>query len=136
MSDFEWDLERVINETRSALTDKTLPGENFDALDLSYITQELLDHYREHAEEKDVSSCKTHSKENNVACYWGNNWAIIGPNNRWAYQNNSSSKKCDPVTTACLCGSGSSWKVTAYRVTSRYCANGKKNPRMAWARPN
>jgi hypothetical protein len=134
-SDFEWSLEKVIEETRKALTENALPGEKNDDLDLSYITQELLDHYRENAKEKNVNACDDAQNKPNVACFWGNNWVIIGPNNRWSYQNNNADDGCDPVTESCLCGSGHSWKVTAYNVTGRYCSNGRRNPRMAWPRP-
>lgn len=133
--DFSYNLEQCIEQTRKLILEDSLPGDKAEDLDLSYITQELLDAYKNEAEEKNQKECYSSQDKANVACYWGNNWVVIGPNNRWAYTNNHSGNRCDPVTTGCLCGSGKRWKVTAHRVSGRYCANGAKDPRMAWARP-
>ncbi len=131
----QWSLEKTIKETRKYFQDSALSGEKLNDLDLSYITQDLLDDYRKNAVEKDASECTDVNKNANVACYWGNNWVILGPNNKWGYTNNHSGTGCDPVTDSCLCGSGQRWSATAFKVTGRHCANGKSSPKMAWARP-
>jgi len=127
----KWSLEEVIENTRNDLTELGLAGDlQKEELDLSYITQELIDDYWNNAKEKEVTTEDLAALQN-VACYWGNNWVHLSAN-KWAYTNNYSGTGCDPVSTSTLCGSGQRWKATVNKISGRYCANGAKNPNMAW----
>lgn len=136
-----WTLKEVIENTRKGLIELSSEDEEFkvEKLDLSYITQELIDDYRKNAVSKDdalvekeyAKALEEVESEQNVACYWGNNWVHISKK-VWNYTNNHSGTGCDPVTTSCLCGSGQRWKVSVSKLSSRYCANGAKKPMMAW----
>ena len=136
-----WTLEEVIENTRKGLIELSSEDAEFNTeeLDLSYITQELIDDYRKNALPKDdVLVEKEYTKAieeaedaQSVACYWGNNWVNISKK-KWNYTNNYSGTGCDPVTTSCLCGSGQRWEVLVSKLSGRYCANGAKKPMMAW----
>lgn len=136
-----WTLEEVIENTRKGIIEMHINDTNFNKnkIDLSYITQELIDDYRQNAKDKNPEKLKRdndtiETDENtgqNVACYWGNNWVHISKK-KWSYQNNHSGDGCDPVTTSCLCGSGHKWRCEVSQLQGRYCANGVKKPMMAW----
>lgn len=133
MNESKWSVEKVREETRKALNELLLPGDKFvaDEMDLSYITEDLIDSYWGSAEDKDKACAGDGTeKTTNVACFWGNNWALISANT-WAYTNNNTAAGCDPVTEGCLCGSGKRWRVAISSISSRYCANAK-NAFMAW----
>lgn len=138
-----WSLERVKDETRKGIrqllvTDTGLANTSGTAdtadtadIDVSYITQDLLDRYRSSAQEKDAALCTREGTKENAACFWGNHWAHIAAN-QWAYTNTNASRGCDPVTESCLCGSGYTWKAQVSRLLTRTCPNAAANAYMAW----
>lgn len=134
MSEELWSLERVREETKNGIR-RLLTKDDASALtediDVSYITQELLDAYRRDVTDKDRSNCGESGVTQNVACYWGNNWAHISAN-KWAYTNNHTGTGCDPITESCLCGSGKRWNATVSQMSKRTCPNGAANAYMAW----
>ena len=132
MSEEVWSLERVREETRRGIRRLLMEDDALreEDIDVSYITQELLDAYRTDATDKDDPTCAPGVVQN-VACYWGNNWVHVSAN-KWSYTNNHTGTGCDPVTEACLCGSGKRWNTTVSKMQARTCPNGAAKAYMAW----
>jgi len=133
MSEERRPLEKVIEETKKGLIELTLPGQMLqdEEIDTSYITQELIDAYWRDARDKDDESVQMEmTTGNNIACYWGNHWALIS-GRKWAYSNGHSGTGCDPATTAVLCGSSNRWTVHVSKLDPRWC-NGRPIGKMAW----
>lgn len=133
-------LNEVIENTKKGIIElsKNDPDFKVELFDFSYITQELIDNYRENAKPKDMQQVYQRMAEASLeaiamdACYCGNRWALIdGP--IWYYTNNYSGNDCDPITTECLCGNGYSWRVKVRTFTwARISCSNRPMTKLAW----
>lgn len=99
-------LDAVRNSTRAELVKLGLPEAS---IDLSYLTQELLDEYnRAPRKSHEIVPVRSDAPGvRNPPCFYGNNRAHLG-GNEWAFTNANSSDRCDQP--AQKCGSGYRWR--------------------------
>lgn len=101
-------LEEIIESTRQEFIKCGIKAKNAGELDLSYITQELIDLYDKEAKNKDSESSDT----KNVATrpwYWGNNWVHRPELGKWQYRNSNYNSGIDENIH--LCGTQYIWRV-------------------------
>ena len=135
MSITEDEVKKAQEETAAAFIEHGF-AKSREEVDVSYITAELLERYK-NAEDKNEASCSDPCEEmgeellkedlvnkNDYPCYIGNTPVHKG-GNKWQYENNNSSDGCDRKEH--LCTSGKVWTAKCNKIMKdRYCRNGKK----------
>ena len=118
-------IDGVIRETRAALGE-LLGIKEAEKIDLSYITDEIIEIGDEQSKIKDPDAVEeelNQDVEPLAFCYWGNNLYRSG--GRWRWTNSNPSSGCDH--SGHMCGSGHRWNVSRFRSGPHYlsCGNGK-----------
>lgn len=118
-------VEKVVRETEEALK-SMLPKDQWDEIDLSYITQELIAEHEQDSAEKsqdEVRKQKQGFPETPVMlawCYWGNSLYKNGDWYHW--ENGNSNDGCDSIMHTCQ--TGYKWKSKLTKTIYVKCPQG------------
>ena len=127
MAATEADVAAARKQTMEAL--KALGVEDLRDSDVSYITAELLDNYRDARPKR--SDCSPENADASSAGFqgftvypcWIGNSPVHLQGVEWAYQNNNSGDGCDRAEH--LCGTGNRWRAPFHTMRrNRHCQNG------------
>jgi len=114
----KYSLAEIIESTRRELIKCDPSAQDKSEIDLSYITQELIDEYDKEAKDKvlEISECEKTDKS--IPCYWGNSWVYRNDFGKWQYRNGNSENGCDRKSD--LCSTKYKWNVKISGFANEY----------------
>jgi len=111
-------LEEIIESTRQEFIKCGIKAKDAGELDLSYITQELIDTYDREAKDKNLEASECEQADKSIPCYWGNHWVYREDFGKWQYKNGNPENECDRKTD--LCSTQYKWNVKISGFANEY----------------